>query len=387
MIDGTETPIPRGTISESPRCVLVTPSHKPGDDGGVLQRQAPSPGVALHDFLVPQDKNRDPHPPPSSPDDERKEPGESDSSNGGDPKPLLRRSSSSAVDLFRDQWHLAKKSSAERDDDSSSSSLNGLLPNHVCGELETRAERFMRKASFFLESKEEEHLAAPRPELDDDGWPRRRSTCRALLRRTRAVFRWKARYTHLRHHHRREDMTREASARYWLRITTRLHAGAGAVLLFVSMIANIAFREASALSVSSHLQHSVTFRLCSLAAVILAAKSCKGRRMYGTKVLKKIPRLLCAKAVDVCASMLVWLTLAPLLFGYDSVSSAAALAVLFLFVAVSCFLDTVGLVVSWCAIRQLCSSLPEIAVAEADAEDDVELEYYDEKVGDRQTMV
>lgn len=99
-----------------------------------------------------------------------------------------------------------------------------------------------------------------------------------------------------------DDLTRylvagEANARGWLRVATLVHAVGGGLLLFVSLIAFVVFGETATFHVSGQLRNCLILRLSSLAAVVLSTVSCKGRHLYGTKVLKKLPR--CVR-VDEC---------------------------------------------------------------------------------------
>lgn len=80
----------------------------------------------------------------------------------------------------------------------------------------------------------------------------------------------------------------ERHARRWLRITARTHTLSGACLIFISMGAYVAFP--STFMASQFTQRCIIFRLCTVAAVIFSAKSCKGMRLHASKVLRVLPR-------------------------------------------------------------------------------------------------
>lgn len=85
-----------------------------------------------------------------------------------------------------------------------------------------------------------------------------------------------------------ESDRQEKHARRWLRITVIVHSINGACLIFISMGLYVAFP--SAFMASKFTQQCVIFRLCSVAAVSFSAKSCKGMRLYASKVLRLLPR-------------------------------------------------------------------------------------------------
>ncbi|MEM7517091.1 MAG: hypothetical protein AAF368_09245, partial [Planctomycetota bacterium] len=150
-------------------------------------------------------------------------------------------------------------------------------------------------------------------------------------------------------------------------VTTVVHAAGSSAYVFTGLLAYVVSRENSTFPVSV-VRNCVVFRVLSLALVALAAKSCKGQRLKGQKVLVQLPKLLFAKCVDCAASFLVWLAFLPVLADYDAISSTAVVATLSLLVALNLVVDVLGGAAATLALRRLCTSLPEIAADEVDEE-------------------
>ena len=162
----------------------------------------------------------------------------------------------------------------------------------------------------------------------------------------------------------------EAVARRWLRITTRVHFFGGSIFLFAALVAYVVFRENSAFPVNT-LKNCVVFRAASLAFVVVAAKSCKGHRLRGRKVLLKLPQLLLAKTVDCGAALLTWLALLPLLT--DISRHRGVTAMVLVLGLLSLALDVLGGLVSAMTLRRLCAAIPDIAANEVDEEMEMSL--------------
>lgn len=161
-----------------------------------------------------------------------------------------------------------------------------------------------------------------------------------------------------------QNMTRAELARRWLGLTTSIHAIGGTVLLFVAMFVYVSLPS---LVHSGPLGHSLIFRICTISAATISTKSCRGRQLSLTKILRKLPGLLCTKAIDACASVLVWSNLLPLMvasfLNYEE-SSAMRRACFSMLAMVCSALDLLSTVASWQTVRNLCSSLPEDVAVE-----------------------
>ena len=163
----------------------------------------------------------------------------------------------------------------------------------------------------------------------------------------------------------------QVSARHWLAWTTRVHIFFASALWLSATIAYYAFSASGLFSFSSALQRVLAARFCSCVIVVAAAKSCKGRALTATKLLKKLPRVLVAKTLDMCVSLVVWSVLLPTILGaalsfHDRSQTLSAF--LWAIAAASGALDALGSAAALLAVAAMCRTLPELAALEADAE-------------------